>query len=300
MVKDKSKASATTLAVKGAPRTMADLRGIGPRPNTVQIVPPRHVYRPAYVRMEEADDHELVTHPLASPTGPGGAAGFVNRAGSQIATPLVSNVYVGDFWGDQNFLESFSKAVVENGYLDPLKTLGYGTGPGSYLGPASVPTVTGIQDDSDIRVLITNLLDRGTLHADPNTLFMMILPDGIGSTLEGAANCSSYCGYHEAFTYHGLDVAYAVLPAPTGCSGCGNGQMGDFTAVYAHELAEAATDKIPGKGWVAADGQENGDLEAWILFGWGPPSDPKRFIVQGYYTNQQGNTVGAWRDGPFV
>jgi hypothetical protein len=76
------------------------------------------------------------------------------------------------------------------------------------------------------------------------------------------------------------------------CTGC-RGQIGDFTAVYAHELAEAATDKVPGRGWVAADGEENGDLEAWILFGWGPPADPQRYTVQGYYTNERGNTSVA-------
>ena len=64
----------------------------------------------------------------------------------------------------------------------------------------------------------------------------------------------------------------------------------------AHELAEAATDKVPGQGWVAADGEENGDLEAWVLFGWGPPADPKRYTVQGYYTNERGNTVGLWHN----
>jgi hypothetical protein len=78
------------------------------------------------------------------------------------------------------------------------------------------------------------------------------------------------------------------------CQGCG-GQLGDFTAVYAHELAESATDKVPGQGWVADDGEENGDLEAWVLFGWGPPEDPNRYTIQGYYTNERGNTVGAWR-----
>ncbi len=75
---------------------------------------------------------------------------------------------------------------------------------------------------------------------------------------------------------------------------CGNGASVQW-AVNAHELAEACTDKIPGKGWVTDDGQEKGDLEAWILFGWGPPSDPQRYAVQGYYTNEQGNMVGPWR-----
>ncbi len=85
-----------------------------------------------------------------------------------------------------------------------------------------------------------------------------------------------------------------MLPSPL-CQGCG-GLIGDFTAVYAHELAEACTDKVPGQGWVAGDGEENGDLEAWILFGWGPPADPQRYTIQGYYTAERGNTVGMWRD----
>ena len=61
-------------------------------------------------------------------------------------------------------------------------------------------------------------------------------------------------------------------------------------------IAEAATDKIPGQGWAADDGEENGDLEAWVLFGWGPPEDPTRYTIQGYYTNERGNTVGAWHN----
>ena len=142
------------------------------------------------------------------------------------------------------------------------------------------------------------MIDAGVLHADANSLFMLILPDGVTSRFDGdgSQSCSSFCGYHDAFRHQNVDVAYAVMPSPTGCSGCGSGEMGDFTAVYAHEVAEACTDKVPGKGWLADDGQENGDLEAWILFKWGPPDDPHRYVVQGYYTNERGDTVGCWRD----
>jgi hypothetical protein len=121
---------------------------------------------------------------------------------------------------------------------------------------------------------------------------VLILPDGVTSTLDADQSCKAFCGYHDAFTWNKLEVAYAVLPSSL-CTGCG-GMITDFTAVYAHELAEASTDKVPGQGWVAADGEENGDLEAWILFGWGPPEAPKRYTVQGYYTNERGNSVGAW------
>lgn len=287
--------------VPKAPADLQQLRAIGSRAGVIQIVAPRHVYRPAYLRSAEQNDHELVTQPLASPTGPGGAAGFRNRGGSQLLQPEVMNVYLGPYWGDQGFLETFSKAIVEYGYLQPLMDLGYGTGPGRYNGSVVGPTLDSgsIFTDSDAQQVIKSLISDGTLVANANSLFMLILPDGVTSRFDGNGDesCSAYCGYHDAFSFNGLDTAYAVLPSPTGCNGCGNGDVGDFTAVYGHELAEAATDKVPGKGWMADDGQENGDLEAWILFGWGPPTDPRRYTVQGYYTNQRGNTVGSW-SGP--
>ena len=70
------------------------MRAIGPRRGVIQIVPPRRGVRTAQLHEEDHDDHELVTRPLASPTGPGGASGFHNLAGSQIAEPQVTNVYL--------------------------------------------------------------------------------------------------------------------------------------------------------------------------------------------------------------
>ena len=284
----------TTEAMAKATTARETLRRIGARQGVIQIVPPRNVMRPNFLRAE--DDQDLVTRPLASPTGPGGAAGFENRAGSQIAVPEVTNVYLGAFWGDRGLVDGFGKALVENGYLDPLKQLSYGTGPGSFRGAIDGPVLSPgtTFSDADAQSTVRSMLDHGTLQANANSLFMLILPDGVTSVLSGDESCAQFCGYHEAFDYNGLEVAYAVLPSSL-CQPCG-GLIGDFTAVYAHEVAEAVTDKVPGQGWVAADGEENGDLEAWILFGWGPPNDPKRYTVQGYYTNERGNTIGAWRD----
>ena len=275
--------------------TKERLRAIGARKNVMQIVPPMHVVRPAYLH---EDNHDLVTNPLASPTGPGGAAGFHNRNGSQIAVPEVTNIYLGQFWGDRAFVEAFSKAIVENGYLDPLRDLNSGTGPGTYRGSIDGPALNpgDTFHDADAQSTVTALLAAGTIQGNANSLFVLILPDGVTSVLDSAnaQSCTDFCGYHDAFDYQGTSIAYAVLPSSL-CSGCG-GQIGDFTAVYGHELAEAATDKVPGQGWVANDGEENGDLEAWVLFGWGPPEDPNRYTVQGYYTNERGNTVGAWHN----
>src|ERR1700758_993067 len=140
--------------------SMGQLCSIGKRPNVLQIVPPRHVMRSPV--LHDDDDHELVNNPLASPTGPGGAAGFSNRGGSQLAVPLVSNIYMGPFWGDRNFVEGFSKAIVENGYLDPLSELGYGTGPGKYQGPVNGPVLaSGTQfHDTDAQSTVRSLLDQ--------------------------------------------------------------------------------------------------------------------------------------------
>src|SRR5262249_49682504 len=126
------------------------LLSIGPKPNVMQIVPPRDAMRPAVRRATDpADAHDLVVHPLAAPTGPGGAKGFKNRAGSQIKKPQVTNVYLGPFWGDIAFVEGFSKAVVENGYLDPLRQLKYGTGSGNYLGSVNGPALPPMSSFSD-------------------------------------------------------------------------------------------------------------------------------------------------------
>lgn len=287
-------------SVPDGPQSLQDMFTCADGSAVLQIVPPMHVYRPAYVPADSGN-HELLSQPLASPTGPGGAPGFSNRGGSQLAVPQVVNVYLGPYWGDKALLESFSKAVVEYGYLQPLAELNYGTGPGNYLGPVEGDAlVSGTTlADADAQGIVVAMLDAGRLSATADSLFILILPTGVTSTLNTAASCTTYCGYHSSFQYHGKDVTYAVLPSPVGCSGCGNGAVGSFTAVYAHELAEAATDKVPGRGWVANNGEENGDLEAWVLFGWGPPGDPKRFTVQGYYTNERGNTVGAW-SGPDV
>jgi hypothetical protein len=275
-------------------KTKEMLRRIGRRPNVMQIVPPRDAVRPAHVH--EADDHDLVSRPLATPTGPGGAQNFHNVAASQIASPLVTNIYLGPFWGDRTVIESFSKAIVENGYLDPLHDLNYGCGSGKYLGSVDGPAIaagTNFQE-SDAQSTLKSLLDAGTIQGNASSLFVLILPDKVTAfTHDGSQSCADFCGFHDAFDYSGTSIAYAVLASPL-CPGCG-GLIGDFTAIYGHELAESVTDKVPGQGWVSADGQETGDLEAWILFGWGPPEDPNRYTIQGYYTNQRGNTVGPWR-----
>src|SRR5258708_1993699 len=117
-------------------------------------------------------------------------------------------------------------------------------------GPALVPGSA--VSAHDAQALVVRLMGDGTLQGDVNSLFVFILPEGVTSTLGGDQSCTAFCGYHDSVSVSGTDIAYAVLPSSL-CQGCG-GQIGDFTAVYAHELAEASTDKSPGQGWTAGDG----------------------------------------------
>ena len=96
----------------------------------------------------------------------------------------------------------------------------------------------------------------------PNTLFFLYLPPGTSVAQGGARSCQAFCGYHN-------DIAgqlyYAVMPYP-GCGGCTGGMslFDALTSTSSHELCEAITDPVPGRGWYDDGGNaEIGDLCAW-------------------------------------
>jgi hypothetical protein len=158
--------------------------------------------------------------------------------------------------------------------------------------------------DADVRDLIQSKISEGALHATKNTLFVFILKRGISVIFsDGSKSVDRFSGYHDALIYQGIEVAYVVLPSPWDTPPWGEGRFASdegrfdlFTASYSHELAEAVTDKIPGRGWVSEDGFENADLETGGLLTWDPPNCSRPFLVQAYYTNERGPTVGAWRE----
>jgi hypothetical protein len=63
-------------------------------------------------------------------------------------------------------------------------------------------------------------------------------------------------------------IAFTNMPYTTNAgAGCGAGFLGGpldgVSMVEGHEYAETITDQLPAGGWVAANGEENGDLCAW-------------------------------------
>src|SRR5262245_24975531 len=101
-----SRSTTTSLSMQASHSNKAagiDLKKVGPRPNVIQIVPPVQMVRPSAALFED-QNRDLINRPIEAPTGPQGAKGFRNRAGSQIPVPHVMNVYMGPFWDDMEKL----------------------------------------------------------------------------------------------------------------------------------------------------------------------------------------------------
>jgi hypothetical protein len=118
---------------------------------------------------------------------------------------------------------------------------------------------------------------------DPNTLYFIYMPPGVSVIQGGSRSCQAFCGYHNDI---GGTILYAVMPYP-GCNGCTGGlsQIDALTSTSSHELCEAITDAVPGRGWYDDANGEIGDICAWktkVLDG---------HTVQLEWSNQQGQCV---------
>ena len=120
--------------------------------------------------------------------------------------------------------------------------------------------------------------------SDPSHIFFLMTPNGVGSCESAAGSCSTdtFCAYHSDFVdSSGGHVIYANEPYQGtdpvgGCidptQGFPNDPDADTTInTISHEHNEAITDPLTDRSstaWIAADGNENGDLCA---YGFGAP-----------------------------
>ncbi len=255
------------------------MAAIGPAP-VWQIVPP--------------SDHKDRMAQEGAASTPTGGYPLTDHGGSTIPGPKLAIVYLGAWWGDTAKLESFASDLMTAGYLQPLADHGYGSGQGTFIGAFHGPPVSGTVSDAQLQAALSAMISAGTVPApDGHTLYALCLPDGVTSTQGGSSSCSSYCGYHDALSDG--KTFYSVQPS-TNCTGCdapGTVPFDDFTAVLAHEIAEACTDAVPGSGWYNdATGMENADEWAWVFGGYGP------WNVQGYQVNGIGNSLSVIKYQP--
>jgi hypothetical protein len=192
--------------------------------------------------------------------------------------PLIPNVQVftifwGKLWGASASskqmmakLNQFFTAILVSPLIDQLAEYnkpGQTIGHGSFVGTKVIKTnaPVGSITDSAIRTQLKKWIKAKTVPApNKNMLYFIYLDPGIISIMGGAKSCQNYCGYHN----HTGSTYYAVMPYPT-CSGCLGGMQAfdALTGTSSHELCEAITDPVPGKGWYDNNNGEIGDICAW-------------------------------------
>jgi hypothetical protein len=211
----------------------------------------------------------LRDHALAAPAT---AATLTYRGGPLLSAVQVFNFFWGTAWQGQQAalvqeINQFFDYVLTSPLMDQLaeySVAGAPIGQGSRTGAVILSTdPPGAVADADIQSLIQQEIagDAAVSQPTPNSLYFVFLPPGVTVTLNGAASCSNFCGYHSDING---SIFYAVMPYPD-CSGCTGAPalLDALTATTSHELCEAVTDPVPGQGWYDDQNGEIGDICAW-------------------------------------
>jgi hypothetical protein len=201
------------------------------------------------------------------------AADFTYRGGPLLTAVAVFTVFWGAWWQEADGtslasnLNGFFDFVLTSELIDQLgeySTGGMTIGHGSRAGTTTItePALGASISDAQIQAALGQLVDAGTLPAPTaNTLYFFYLPPDVSVTQGGSRSCQAFCGYHNATA---SDAYYAVMPYP-GCTGCAGGLalLDALTSTSSHELCEAITDPVPGRGWYDDRNGEIGDICAW-------------------------------------
>ncbi len=192
--------------------------------------------------------------------------------------PLIDNVaIVAAFWGSAwqaqstliAALQGFFNYIVTSSFVDLLaeystasQSIGRGTLTGAFAIADSEPGDGTTVSDAQIQAALQQWTQDGTLPAPtPNSLYFVFLPQGVTSTMGGAASCQQYCGYHGSVG----SIFYALMPFAD-CAGCSqDNELDTLTVIASHELAESITDPswtaTSGTGWFDdTTGEEIGDV----------------------------------------
>ncbi len=125
--------------------------------------------------------------------------------------------------------------------------------------------------DQQVRHEIQNVVAAKGWSVGPDSLFILMTPDGVGSCYDDTdQQCSTnyYCAYHDSFSLNGQPVIYANEPYDATIDGCGAGSSPDDNDADAtintisHEQNESITDP-GGNAWQNAAGDEIADICAW-------------------------------------
>jgi hypothetical protein len=125
--------------------------------------------------------------------------------------------------------------------------------------------------DQQIEAEIAKVIAVKGWAAGPDSLFILLTPNGVGSCADGLGQqCSTnyYCAYHSSFSDGGRPVIYINEPYDATIQGCTPGSSpnsndADATInTISHEQNESITDPW-GNAWMDSDGDEIADICAW-------------------------------------
>jgi hypothetical protein len=228
-------------------------------------------------------------HALAAP------AQLVYMGGPLIPNVQIFTIFWGKLWGANPSskqmmanLNQFFTAIVISPLIDQLAEYnrpGQAIGHGSFIGTKLIKTNApgGSITDSAIQSRLKKWIKAKTVPAPTkNTLYFIYLDPGVISIMGGGKSCQNYCGYHN----NAGSAYYAVMPYPS-CNGCLGGlqALDALTATSSHEMCEAITDPVPGKGWYDNSNGEIGDICAWNF------KQVAGYTVQLEWSNQQNKCV---------
>jgi hypothetical protein len=211
------------------------------------------------------------------------------RGGPILSQAEVFTLFWGMAWQDaahsalSKQLNEFFDFILTSKLMDQLAEYnvdGMTISPGSRRGSL---TFTGSEpgasiEDAEIQRLLREQVASGALPpANANSLYFIFLPPGTAVRQGGGESCADFCGYHDST---GDNLFYAVMPYPD-CQGClgGLATPDALTATASHELCEAITDPVPGRGWYDDAHGEVGDLCAWKT------KKLNRYVVQLEWSN---------------
>jgi hypothetical protein len=195
------------------------------------------------------------------------------RGGPLLAKAQVYAVFWGNSWQNsttaqalRTAMDGFFKDILVSPLMDQMgeySVPGTSIGKGTYLGSSvrADGAPKGSVTDAAIRTRLRKWITAKVLpKTSANTLYFVFLEPGVVSIMGGSKSCQNFCGYHNAVG----NVYYAVMPYPS-CAGCLGGMtvLDALTGTSSHELCEAITDPVPGRGWYDDNNGEIGDICAW-------------------------------------
>lgn len=210
----------------------------------------------------------------AAAAAPAAAPHLTYRKGPLLSAVEVFTIFWGPAWqstpqsGMAAQLNQFFDFILTSSLIDQLAEYNvpaYAINHGRRIGTltTSTPALKQSVSDAAIQHMLQQEIASNPSVPPPtlNTLYFVYVQPGVKVVQGGSASCQAFCGYHNDISGQ---VFYAAMPYP-GCGGC-TGSLAPFealTSTSSHELCEAITDAVPGRGWYDDVNGEIGDICAW-------------------------------------